>query len=83
MKMIQVARTIDSTTVTIPELERFIGQTVEIIVQPVAPKPPKGDPRRWDALLDLMNDPGDYDFDAAAALRDRDRETAKKEAGLE
>ncbi len=84
MKAIQVARKIDSTTLTIPELQEFIGQTVEITVQPQRATPVvvrKG--RGWDALLDLMNDPGDYDFDIAAESREREREAARKELGLE
>lgn len=84
MNAIHVSRKIDSTTVTIPELEGLIGQTVEITVQPQTPTPVViRNGRGWDALLDLMDDPGDYDFEIAAESREREREAARKEMGLE
>ena len=62
MATIRIRKTIDSDTLTLPELRPFIGRTVEIVIEGAPASAPPGfvpGTGDWDALLA-----------AAAALRD-------------
>ena len=77
MSAIRIRKTIESDTVTLPELKPFIGRTVEIAIEehPVTTQafiPGTGD---WDEVLAASQNLKDYDYQAqidqdACDLRD-------------
>jgi hypothetical protein len=66
MAAIRIRKTIDSETLTLPELKPFIGQTVEIVIEkqgdvPDGFVPGTGD---WDSLLAAAQNLVDCDYQA-------------------
>ena len=74
MATVRIQRQIDSATLTLPELQPFLGKTVEIIVRErngVTISPGTGN---WQALPEAASEFEDYDFDAWRLQRERDKQ---------
>jgi hypothetical protein len=80
MSAIRIRKTIDSDTLTLPELRPLIGRTVEIVIeeQPAAAVSPGVIPGTgdWDALLAAAQGLEDYDYEAYIHQREYDRRHA-------
>jgi hypothetical protein len=75
MNAIRIRKTIDSPTLTLPELQPYLGKTVEIIIlEEDNVCPGSGD---WDAAMKAVADLEDYDFDAVKRQRENDLKHAK------
>ena len=66
MSAIRIRKTIDSDTVTLPELKPFIGRTVDIVIEEKPAAIPgftlgTGD---WDEVLAATQNLKDYDYQA-------------------
>ena len=66
MSAIRIRKTIDSDTVTLPELKPFIGRTVEIVIEEKQPEIPGFTPGTgdWDIVLAASQNLKDYDYEA-------------------
>jgi hypothetical protein len=82
MSAIRIRRTIDSETLSLPELRPLLGKEVEIIVL-VDDKAPEPGPDKdlWDAALKAAESlrANGYDFDAWKEQRDFDQKCAEDE----
>ena len=79
MSAIRIRKTIDSETLTLPELKPFIGRTVEIVIEEQSALPPGFIPGTgdWDEVLAATWNLEDYDYQAqidqdACDLRDQE-----------
>ena len=79
MAAIRIRKTIDSDTLTLPELRPLIGRTVDIVIEDPSPAVPPGfipGTGDWDAVLAATRQLQDYDYDAWREQRAYDLEHA-------
>lgn len=69
MATIRIRTTVESDTLTLPELKPLVGKTVDIEVTERQDAPAD----RWARAAEAVRQLTDYDFDAAADQREYDR----------
>jgi virulence-associated protein VagC len=74
MATVRIQKQIDSATLTLPELQPFVGKTVEIIVRERNGATISPGTGNWQALQDAAEQLEDYDFDAWRLQRERDQQ---------
>lgn len=76
MATVRIQKQIDSETLTLPELQPFVGKTVEIIVRERNDATISSGTGNWQALQTAAEQLEDYDFDAWRLQRERDQQHA-------
>lgn len=74
MATVRIQKQIDSATLTLPELQPFLGKTVEIIVRERNDATISPGTGNWQALQETAEQLEDYDFDAWRLQRERDQQ---------
>ncbi len=76
MSTLRIRRQIDSATLTLPELQPFLGKTVEIIVRDKNDATISAGTGNWNALKEAAANLAEYDFDAWRIQRELDQQDA-------